>query len=101
MLVILEGQTQRVVVDGKRSDAAAVQSGVPQGSVLRPLFFLIFINDLAEHTSSTVCLFANDCVMYGQIANVHDWKVLQEDLNQLHEWKERWQLKFTRPSVTL
>ena len=86
----LEGQTQRVVVDGETSDAAAVKSGVPQGSVLGPLLFLIFINDFAEHTSSTVCLFADNCVMYRQIANVHDCKVLQEDLNQLHEWEERW-----------
>ena len=60
----MEGRTQRVVVDGETSDAAAVKSGVPQGSVLGPLLFLIFINDLAEHTLSTVRLSADDCVMY-------------------------------------
>ena len=83
----LEGRSQSVVVDGETSDAAAVKSGVPQGSVLGPLLFLIFINDLAEHTSSTVRLFAADCVMYRQFANFYDCKVFQEDLNQLHEWE--------------
>ena len=83
----LEGRSQSVVVDGETSDAAAVKSGVPQGFVLGPLLFLIFINDLAEHTSSTVRLFAADCVMYRQFANVYDCKVFQEDLNQLHEWE--------------
>ena len=97
----LEGRTQRVVVDGETSDAAAVKSGVPQDSVLGPLLFLIFINDLAEHMSSTVRLFADDCVMYRQIANVNDCRVLQEDLNQLHEWEERWQLKFNKAKCNI
>ena len=60
----LEGRTQTVAVDGETSDAAAIKSGVPQGSVLGPLLFLIFINDLVEHTTSTVRLFADDYVMY-------------------------------------
>ena len=96
-----KGQTQRVVVDGETSDAVAVKSGMPQGSVLGPLLFLIFLNDLAEHTSSTVRLFADDCVMYRHIANVHDCKVLQEDLHQLHEWEERWQLKFNKAKCNI
>ena len=63
----VEGRTQRVVVDGETSGSASVKSGVPQGSVLGPLLFLIFINDLAEHTTSTVRLFADDCVMYKSV----------------------------------
>ena len=99
--LFLEGRTQRVVVDGETSDAAAVKSGVPQDSVLGSLLFLIFINDLAELMSSTVRLFADDCVMYRQIANVNDCRVLQEDLNQLYEWEVRWQLKFNKAKCNI
>ncbi len=94
IMSFLEGRTQTVVVEGVSSDPAPVKSGVPQGSVLGPLLFLIFINDLAEHTSSTVRLFADDCVMYKPVKSIEDCKVLQKDLDQLHLWEERWQLKF-------
>ena len=90
----LEGRTQRVVVDGETSGPASVKSGVPQGSVLGPLLFLIFINDLAEHTTSTVRLFADDCVMYKSVKSVHDCQELQQDLIQLQAWLERWLLRF-------
>ena len=90
----LEGRTQRVVVDGETSGPASVKSGVPQGSVLGPLLFLIFINDLAEHTTSTVRLFADDCVMYKSVKSVRDCQELQQDLIQLQAWQERWQLRF-------
>ena len=90
----LKGRTQRVVVEGESSTEARVKSGVPQGSVLGPLLFLIFINDLAENTTSTVRLFADDCVMYRPIWHANDCEGLQEDLNKLHDWEERWQLRF-------
>ena len=90
-------RTQKVVVEGASSDPSPVKSGVPQGSVLGPLLFLLFINDLAEHTSSTVRLFADDCVMYKSvktILSIQDCEVLQNDLDQLHQWEKRWQLRF-------
>ena len=90
----LEGRTQKVVVEGASSDPSPVKSGVPQGSVLGPLLFLLFINDLAEHTSSTVRLFADDCVMYKPVKTIQDCEVLQKDLDQLHQWEKRWQLRF-------
>ena len=90
----LGGRTQRVVVDGETLGPASVKSGVPQGSVLGPLLFLIFINDLAEHTTSTVRLFADDCVMYKSVKSVRDCQDLQQDLIQLQAWQERWQLRF-------
>ena len=82
------------LVEGESSAEARVKSGVPQGSVLGPLLFLIFINDLSENTTSTVRLFADDCVMYRPIRHANDCEALQEDLNKLHDWEERWQLRF-------
>ena len=55
---------QRVMVDGKSSSATAVKSGVPQGTVLAPLMFLVYINDINENITSSVRLFADDCVYY-------------------------------------
>ena len=60
----LSGQTQRVVVDGHTSPPADVLSGVPQGSVLGPVLFLLFINDIATNIDSHIRLFAGDCLLY-------------------------------------
>ena len=91
----LEGRTQKVLVEGASSDPSPVKSGVPQGSVLGPLLFLLFINDLAEHTLSTVRLFADDCVMYKSVKTIQECEVLQNDLDQLHQWEKRWRLNGT------
>ena len=60
----LSGRTQQVVLDGQASDPVPVLSGVPQGSVLGPVLFLLFINDLPDNIRSSVRLFADDCVLY-------------------------------------
>ena len=83
----LEGRTQRIVVDGETSGLTPVKSGVSQGSVLGPLLFLIFINDLAEHKTSMVQLFADDRVMYKSVKSVSDYKELQQDLIQAQAWQ--------------
>ena len=90
----LTKRTQRVVVDGEHSDWAPVRSGVPQGTVLGPLLFLLYINDLPLNISSTVRLFADDCVMYRPITNNNDAKQLQNDLDTLTTWQNNWQMKF-------
>ena len=56
--------TQQVVCDGSISESADVTSGVPQGSVLGPLLFLPFVNDLPAYMNSTCPLFADDCLLY-------------------------------------
>ena len=60
----LSGRTQQVVLDGQASDPVTVLSGVPQGSVLGPILFVIFINDLLDNIRSSVRLFADDCILY-------------------------------------
>ena len=69
-------------------------SGVPQGSVLGPVLFLIFINDLPDNIRSSVRLFADDCVLYRNIHALQDCLTLQEDLTSLGQWKTDWQMKF-------
>ena len=67
-------------------------SDVPQGTVLGPLLFLIFINDLTESITSSVKLFADDCLVYRTIHSSNDAIQLQEDLVQLGLWVNSWQM---------
>ena len=90
----LSGRSQKVVLDGQASDPVPVLSGVPQGSVLGPVLFLIFINDLPDNIRSSVRLFADDCVLYRNINSPKDCEILQEDLNSLARWEPDWQMKF-------
>ena len=94
----LSGRSQQVVLDGPASDPVPVLSGVPQGSVLGPILFLIFINDLPDNIKSSVCLLADDCVMYRNIHSLQGCLILQEDLDSLGLWEANWQKKF---NVTL
>ena len=90
----LSDRTQRVVVEGSSSDRVPVISGVPQGSVLGPLLFLLFINDLPDKIASKIRLFADECIVYGQIKDQSDCEALQEDLNRLAEWETKWGMAF-------
>ena len=77
---------KQTVVEGESSNSAKVSSGVAQGTVLGPLFFLCFITDLSEQVSSHVRLFADDCLLYQPIRSLRDQIELQEDLSALPEW---------------
>jgi len=90
----LLSRTQRVVVDGEVSDWVPVESGVPQGTVLGPVLFLAFINDLPDAVRSKVRLFADDCVVYREVKTDADCTALQDDLNSLEEWEKRWCMSF-------
>ena len=83
------GRTQSVVVDGAESDVASVLSGVPQGSVLGPLLFLIYINDLpgaALHPSAIINLFADDVLLYHYVSKPSDYLTVQASINCIQQW---------------
>ena len=90
----LEDHTQCVVCGGYTSDPANVISGVPQGTVLGPLLFLIYINDLPECVSSMCSLFADNCLVYRKIESERDIEVLQNDLTNLELWARKWLMTF-------
>ena len=90
----LSGRTQQVVLDGQASDPVPVLSGVPQGSVLTPILFVIFINDLPDNIRSSVRLFADDRVLYRNIHLIQDCLTLQEDLTSLGQWEANRHMKF-------
>lgn len=90
----LSNRSQRVMVDGEFSSSIPVTSGVPQGSVLGPILFLAYINDLPEQVTSQVRLFADDTVVYITLDHEGNSSVLQQDLQQLELWEPLWDMEF-------
>jgi ribonuclease P/MRP protein subunit RPP40 len=90
----LTNRSQSVILDGTTSNKVMVTSGVPQGTVLGPLLFLVYINDLPHNMSSSVRLFADDCILYRPISNTGDCLKLQHDLQSLVQWEKDWQMCF-------
>ena len=90
----LTKRLQRVCVNGKHSDWKPVLSGTPQGTVLGPHLFLLFINDIHDKVKSTTKLFADDCMLYRPIKSVNDVDILQQDLDAMVEWSQKWGMKF-------
>ena len=93
----LRNRSQYVIINGKSSNISEVVSGVPQGSVLGPLLFLIYINDIDLHQNEgSLLLYADDLLLYHPIQSPEDYLKLQGDIDQLQAWSERNVLLFNQ-----
>jgi len=90
----LSNRKQKVSVNGMDSTTHNVTSGIPQGSVLGPILFVIYINDMPDCVAATAYLFADDTKLYKEIKSPEDSNSLQRDLDSLQEWSNTWLLKF-------
>lgn len=90
----LNDRIQWVVINGENSSKLKVKSGVPQGSVLGPLLFLVYINDLPVNIKSKLRLFADDSYIYKIIKSKQDTIDLQNDLDMLVRWEKKWSMEF-------
>ena len=90
----LGSRSQRLVIEGEESESVPVTSDVPQGSVLGPILFLIYINDLPDKVCSQVRLFADDTALYLTMESEDDGSTLQSDLDILWMWEIRWDMEF-------
>ncbi len=90
----LSGRLQRVVVNGKMSTLRPVTSGVPQGSVLGPILFLIYINDLPDAMNCVLRLFADDTKLYSAISSQVQEMLLQTNIFTACNWANTWQMTF-------
>ena len=91
----LTNRSQRIVLRGHYSSWISVLSGVPQGTMLGPILFLIYINDISRKIMSNTKLFADDTKVYRILRDTkEDVEELQKDLIRLESWSKDWQLKF-------
>ena len=67
-------------------------SGVPQGSVLGPILFLVYINDLEEGVTGTILKYADDTKLFRKVKEIVDKQNLQQDIDKLVKWSEKWQM---------
>ena len=89
MLSWLSNRSQLVSINGTQS--SPVLSGFPQGSILGPVLFLLYINDITKCINASLRLFADDCILYSEIRSSQDCLALQNDLDQLSSWSKSWQ----------
>ena len=90
----LQGRQQRVIYNDEASEWTHVMSGVPQGSVLGPTLFILYVMDIPEVIGSNVDMFADDTKIYRVVRNDSDAELLQKDINNLVEWSNKWMMKF-------
>ena len=91
----LQNRKQIVVVDGQKSDTLDIKAGVPQGSRLGPLLFLIYMNDITEEIESDILIFADDTSLFVSGADPAETaQILNRDLQKISNWATKWKVKF-------
>ena len=90
----LRGRKQRVVLGGEVSEWCDILSGVPQGSVLGPLLFVLYINDIDDSVSSRILKFADDTKIFKKVSSFDSTDELRADLTNLVSWSNDWQMLF-------
>ena len=90
----LTDRQQQVIINGDINSLTSVTSGIPQGTVLTPLLFLCYINDITKDISPSIKLYADDVLIYNIINSEEDCVKLQNDLNILNEWAMTWKMFF-------
>ena len=85
---------QQVSVAGSHSSWTEVKSGIPQGSVLGPILFVCYINDMPEEVTAQISMYADDTKLFKEINTEDDKMILQKDLDAIKRWSEKWQLRF-------
>lgn len=101
----LKDRSIKVVVNGRESSAASINAGVPQGSILGPTLFLVFINDLTHVVSSDIGMFADDTTLSAVVPNIKSRdainKAINNDLNRVEDWAAKWLVKFNANKTQL
>ena len=98
----LKDRKQAVVIKGKASTYQPIKAGVPQGSVLGPLLFLVYINDIVKNIESTVKLFADDTSMYLSLEDTAERsRILNADLQKIINWSQKWKVDFNPAKTEL
>ena len=97
----LSDRRQRVVINGVVSGWERVESGVPQGSVLGPVLFIIFIDDIEDNVDSKILKFADDTKLIARVGTVQEVERLRDDLRKLFQWAEDWQMMFNVDKCSL
>ena len=91
----LENREQRVVLNGQTSEWRKIKSGVPQGSVLGPLLFLIYINHLPDGITSICKIFADDTSLFTKVLDINESaNKLNTDLKKITKWAHQWKMQF-------
>ena len=83
------------------SKFANVMSGVPQGSFLGPVLFMIYINSFPDSVTNHIKHFADDSKLWAPVKTIEDCEAMQNDITQLHEWEDTWQLNFNEKKYTV